>query len=480
MTATARRDEIQRHIVGTTVPAAIEAERALLGILLNDRDTLDVIEGLRSVDLYDPLHGRILGAISDRHATGSLADASILDGLFAQDEAYRQRGGMLWLQSLAEIAPGSSRAPAYAAEIRETAQRRELLKLADRMAEDVREGETTAADVIGSVEASLLAMQASTRSLELVPAGLAAARVLARLDAPEEAARGITTGLPPLDDEIGPLLPGNLILGFARPSMGKSATSENIAYNVAEQGYGAIQINVEMSEEEMAERHLSDICHHLYGSRGPKYQDIRRRRIEPGERRMLGVAQETLDRLPLRMIKRSGIKVSQLRSLCRRQAAEWARKGIKLGLVVVDHAGRVNPDERVKDRYTAQAIVSASMKELSGELDCALMALLQMSRANESREEKRPQLSDIRDAGQWEEDADIAIGFYREAYYAQRQPEPKKDLDIAEWHRARNSPTVEALILKNRAGACSTVKLWGDVARNAIRGAAPEGSLFDD
>ena len=97
-----------------------------------------------------------------------------------------------------------------------------------------------------------------------------------------------------------------------------------------------------------------------------------------------------------------------------------------------------------------------------------------MNRQNENREDKRPQLSDLRDSGSWEQDADFVIGWYREAYYAQRQTEPKKDLEWAEWDRARKSRTIEAIILKARAGACSTVNLWGDVARNAIRGEVPD------
>ena len=118
------------------------------------------------------------------------------------------------------------------------------------------------------------------------------------------------------------------------------------------------------------------------------------------------------------------------------------------------------------------------MKELADELGCVVFGLNQMNRQNESREDKRPQLSDLRDSGAWEQDADAVIGFYREAYYAERRPEPKKDVEIAEWLRAKASRTVEAIILKARFGECTTISLWGDLGRNAIRGAAPEGDLL--
>jgi replicative DNA helicase len=101
-----------------------------------------------------------------------------------------------------------------------------------------------------------------------------------------------------------------------------------------------------------------------------------------------------------------------------------------------------------------------------------------LNRETEKRDDKRPKLSDIRDSGAWEQDADVVIAFYREAYYARQQLEPKKDLEWSEWDRARKSPTIEAIILKARAGPPQTVKLWGDVARNAIRSRAPDGDLL--
>ncbi|HYF09524.1 MAG TPA: DnaB-like helicase C-terminal domain-containing protein [Acetobacteraceae bacterium] len=485
MTATARRDDIQRHIVGPSAPAALAAERTLIGIVLQDPGALDLIDDLNPPHFYEPLHGRLWAAIRSRHAAGSIADQMLLDGQFAADESYRAAGGLMWLDNLIEVAPGASRAATYAAEIREAAQRRELLKLADKISDQVGEGESTAADVIGVAEAALLAMQVSSRVLEPVTAAFAAARVLEALDAPAEAVVGIRTGLAPLDEELGPLMGGDLILGAGRPSMGKSAAAGCIAYNIAEQGYGVIEINGEMTAEQMAQRHLSDICHHHWGSQGPEYRDMRRRNITADQRRMLGRAQEILQPLPLVMLKRAGLKLSQLRSIARRQASLWARSNIKLGALIIDHMGLVRPDANVRDRYEAQTLISNGTKELAEELDCPIFALNQMNRENEKREDKRPQLSDLRDSGSWEQDADVVIGWYREAYYAQRQAEPKggvpgskEDAIWADWDRARRSQVVEAIILKNRAGACSTVKLWGDVARNAIRGRAPEGDLL--
>lgn len=488
MRSSLRRDDIQAHIVGTDVPAAVEAEKALLGIVLANRDAVDLIDGLRPEHFYVPLHGRLWAAVLQRVRSGSFADAALLDGQFAMDEAYRANGGLLWLQSLGDLAPGISRAVAYAADVREAAQLRDLLKLADKLADDVREGEAGAADIIGTAEASLLAMQASSRKLELVSGGAASAKVLAYLDAPPEAVYGVKTGLAPLDEQLGPLLPGDLVLMMGATSMGKSAAAACVAWNIADAGYGVIEANGEMDDQQMAQRHLADICHMAYGTDGPEYRELRRRNVTHDQRRMLQHAHERLASRPLRMIKRAGLRLSQLRSIARRQAAEWARQDVPLGALIVDHVGLLRPDVTSRNRYEDQTVISNAMKEMADELGCVVICLNQMNRENSKRDDKRPQLADLRDSGSWEQDADIVIGFHREQYYAQRTPEPQvtktgkagdeQQLAWAEWDRARRSRTVEAIILKNRAGPCLTVKLWGDVARNAIRAEAPEGALF--
>jgi replicative DNA helicase len=462
------------------MPSNMEAEQAVLGAILMDNDAFHAVEGLSGAQFFEPFHGRLFDAIGRKVSAGQIADIILLADDFhgGQDRAFVELGGVTYLGELLDRAPHPSTANAYAKSVIEAAQRRDLILLSSDLGAAARDPAMPAEDAIGLAEAQLLAMQVHSRPMTLTSAGQAAERVLAYLDAPQEAVNGIRTGIAPLDEELGPLLPGNLVLLAGRPSMGKSAFAECVALNISEQGYGVIQINGEMSVEEMAQRHLTDIAHRMYGAKGPEYRDIRRRRIGYDQRSMLGKAHEVLQPLPLQMLKRPGLKLSQLRSIARRQAAAWSRKDVPLGALIVDHVGLLKPDAQVRDRYEAQTIISNSMKELADELGCPVIGLNQMNRENEKREEKRPQLSDLRDSGSWEQDADFVIGFYREAYYAQRMAEPKKDLEWAEWDRQRKSRTIEAIILKARSGACLTVKLWADVARNAIRGGAPEGELF--
>lgn len=458
---------------GSRAPANLDLEHAVLGIALYDNEAIHVMEGLGPDHFHEPAHGRIWATITDLLAKGMMADPIMVSGRMTSDQALTEFGGIGFLADLVDQAPPSSSAATFAREIIQLAQRRDLIKLAEQVIENARQDED-ALRSIGLAEAGLLAMQVKSRPLELITASQASAKVLADLDAPEEARTGIKTGIEALDEALGPLLPGNLLLLMGRPSMGKSAAAECIALNIAASGHGVIQINGEMSPEEMTQRHLTDICQARWGYRGPEYRDIRRRRIGHTQREMLQKAHGALEGLPLAMLKRPGLKLSQLRSIARRQAAAWARKGVTLGALIVDHVGLLHPDQSLRDRYADQTVVSNAMKELADELQCVVIGLNQMNRQNENRDDKRPQLSDLRDSGSWEQDADFVIGWYREAYYAQRQTEPKKEEEIGTWLNAKASKKVEAIILKARAGECLTVNLWGDVARNAIRSQAPE------
>ncbi|MCC4295836.1 replicative DNA helicase [Brevundimonas aurantiaca] len=480
------RDEAQ---AARAVPSNIEAEQALLGCVMFDNEVFYRLDRLDPGQFYEPFHQRLWGAIASNIASGMLAEPTTLMDRFKTDPAFEEFGGLRYLADLVDRAPPSGNAPSYARSIIDNALRRQISILGDALRSEAPDPDEDPRDIIGKAESSLLAMQVSNRETRLVSAGEASSRVLAELDAPKEERGGIRTGLEPLDQMLGPLLPGDLALLMGRPSMGKSAAAECIAINIAAPGWaeyinkadmmpeatqGVIQINGEMSPEQMVRRHLTDIAFSAWMGDGPKYSDIRKGEINYDQRQMLGRADEVLRRMPMTMLRRR-LKMSELRSLARRQAAEWHRKGVSLSALIIDHVGLVKPDGGRMDRYEAQTEISNGLKELAEELQCVVIGLNQMNRENEKREDKRPQLSDLRDSGSWEQDADFVIGFYREAYYAQRQPEPKKDLEWDAWDRARKSRTIEAIVLKAREGECGTAMLWGDVARNAIRGAEPKG-----
>lgn len=462
-------------------PASLEAEQGLLGAVIYDNEVFHQIEGLQAEHFHEPLHGLIWQACAELIGKGVLVDPVKLQERLMPEPAFHQLGAMGYLLDMTMQAPAHSVAVSYAPIIRDAAIRRELIKLADEVKNIAMAAPGQSGELLAFIERATLAMQVTSRETTLVSAGQASARVLEALDAPIDQGGGILTGLAPLDQQLGPLLAGDLLLLMGRPSMGKSAAAECIALNIAETGFGVIQINGEMTPEQMARRHQTDVCFRLFGAKGPKYSDIRKRNVTYDQRRMLTKAHEIIEPLPLEMIKRR-LKLAQLRSIVRRQVAAWVRQDIPLGAVIVDHVGLLMADTPRLERYEAQTEISNGLKELADELQCVIIGLNQMNRENERREDKRPQLSDLRDSGSWEQDADFVIGFYREAYYASREPEPKSvgargsksDLSWDDWDRRRKSKTIEAIVLKAREGECGTAELWGDVARNAIRGAPPE------
>lgn len=475
-----------------SLPHSLEAEQGLLGILMFDNEVFHRLDRMDPAQFFEPFHQRMFAVIAAKISAGGLAEPTVVSDALGQDPAFSDFGGRKYLVDLVDRAPPSASGKAYAKLIADHALRRQIARLGDQLRGDAPNPDEEPHDLIGKAEASLLAMQVSNRETRLFSAGEASSRVLAELDMPKEHRGGILTGLAPVDRMLGPLLPGDLLLLMGRPSMGKSAAAECVAVNIAAPGWqdfvtqaaampvatsGVIQINGEMSPEQMARRHLTDIAFSAWQAKGPKYSDIRKGEVSFDQRQMLGRADEVLQRMPITMLRRR-LKLSELRSLARRQAAEWHRSGVGLSALIIDHVGLLKPDGGRMDRYEAQTEISNGLKELAEELQCVVIGLNQMNRENEKRDDKRPQLSDLRDSGSWEQDADFVIGFYREAYYAQRQPEPKKDLEWSEWDRARKSRTIEAIVLKAREGECGTAMLWGDVARNAIRGIEPEGGLL--
>lgn len=480
----------------SALPSNLEAEQALLGAVLFDNTALHRIEVEVMPDHFnEPFHGRMWFAMADGIGKGVLVEPIGLLSLFREDPAFQELGGIRYLADLVDRAPPASEAPHYAGLVHAMATRRELIRIGDEIGRRARlDYGSDAAAMLEEAESALLGIHRDGGRHRLTTAAEAASGVLSWLDTPTADAGGVLTGLGPLDEHLGPLLAGDLVVLAGRPAMGKSAMGGVIAANVAcpdldafcageRQDFrvaGVIEINGEMSVGQMARRHLTDIAQRLYQSGAPSYSDIRRRRIGDIARSRLGRAAEVFGALPVMSLKRTGMTLSALRMVIRRQMSTWERAGIPTGLVVIDHVGLLKADDPRMSRYEAQTAISNGLKELADELAIPILALAQLNRETEKRDSKRPTLADLRDSGAWEQDADVVIGVYRDAYYAQKEPEPKDTgkpdsrLEWGEWDRRRKSKTIEAVLLKVREGDTGTVELWGDMRTNAIRAAAPE------
>lgn len=478
---------IEDDIRASRPPGNIEAEHALLGAILYENSALDAVDGMVSALAFvEPYHGRLYTHARELIQRGQLADPLTLASKVERDPAFADMGGMRFLVDLVERAPPASNAPDYARIIQELWQRRALAGIGDlvgRMARG-RDGDIPADKIIEEAERELLALQMSDRRVQLLSAREAVDRVIEELENPSSAP-GVMTGIDTLDEELGGLMPGELWLLAGRPSMGKSALAGALALNVALRGFhpdgsrlGVCEISGEMTEAQMMRRHITDYAFDLHGLDAPEYRNVRRRRLEDYEREaFLRSAHDLRELRTLYSVKRTGMTIGTLRSLIRRQVALWRREGIKPGLIVVDHVGLIRPDLEQRSRTEAQTEVAIRLKELADELGVVILALVQLNRSLEARDDKRPTLPDLRDAGAWEENADGVMGVYRDAYYATREQEPKKHDARIEWEERKASKIVEVLLLKVREGSSGVVRLWGDMGRNVIRSKEPD-SIF--
>ena len=466
-------------------PSDLQAEFSLIGILIYENSALELIPDELSPDhFYEPTNGRIFETIRNIIRAGAMADPITVSHKLLHDDGFGTLGGRNFLFDCVTSAPPQTNICDYANLIIELWRRRELIRLGDYITKSARSG-GVAADLIFNSEKTLGDLNNSVSTARLVSAEEAVARVRLQLDNPERAA-GVMTGLLPIDEVSGGFMPGELWLGAGRPGMGKSAVCNSTALHIARHGrspegepLGVIEIGSEMTVEQMMRRHLCDLAFELYGKDAPNYSTVRKRMMSEAQRNAFMAASRQMAQLgTLYSIYRTGLTVATLRAIIRRQASAWRRKGIKPGLVTVDHVGLLRPSSAARGRTEAQGEVARELKELAGELEIPIFALVQLNRQVESRDDKRPTLPDLRDSGEWEENADGVIGFYREAYYARREGEPKNYDRKAEWEARCESKFVDAIFMKIREGEMQTVKLWADMGRNAIRSAAPD-SYYD-
>lgn len=461
-------------------PASIEFEQAVLGILLYAPESFAEVDGLVGTsDFFEPFHGRLFDAIGRRSRAGRLVEATMLAEVFSVDPAFNDLGGVRYLADLIDRCPPTGQVAEYARHLRSLALRRQVLEICAELANKAAsDAESTGEELLAEMERRILGTAAAKADVTLTTFAQAAARVIEAIDHPEERPT-LKTGLYKIDEPTGGFEKGDLIVIGARPSMGKSALASCIALNLSTAGHGVVEVNGEMKVDQMTRRHLTDWAYTRYGDAGPTYRDIRRRILTEGQKTVLRQCERELRALPLDMMKRTGLTLSRARSILRRKKMVWEDAGVPFTAVVFDHVGLMAPEANGgRSRVEDQTALSYGLKALADDLDCVVFALAQLNRKVEEREDKRPQLADLRDSGSWEQDADMVIGIYRDAYYARREAEPKRPDKLAEWLSRCSSTTVEAIFLKMREGDVAVAKLFADIGRNAIRDEAPEFVLI--
>ncbi|MBL4811861.1 MAG: replicative DNA helicase [Rhodobacteraceae bacterium] len=455
-----------------TVPHSIEAEQQILGAILTNNDVFDRISTILTADhFYEPVHGRIFDIAGQRIRRNSLASPVTLKTFLEDDAGLKELGGAAYLARLAGAAISAFAARDYAQMIYDLAVRRELIALGQDIAAraskvDV-ENEPTEQIVEAEQALYKLAEQGTSEQgfqsfLRAVTNAVQNANAAYGRDG---GLAGISTGLDDLDKKLGGLHKSDLLILDGRPSMGKTALATNIAFNVAKAyrkgimpdgNEGAVNggvvgfYSLEMSAEQLAARILSE------ASEVPSEQ-IRRGDMTEGEFRRFVEAAKDLESCPLFIDDTAALPISQLAARARR-----LKRTHGLDVLIVDYLQLVRPATAKDSRVNEVSEITQGLKAIAKELDIPVIALSQLSRQVENREDKRPQLSDLRESGSIEQDADVVMFVYREEYYKEREKPSDHELEkMAAWQddMERLHGKAEIVIGKQRHGPIGTVDL---------------------
>ncbi|SFJ59970.1 replicative DNA helicase [Sphingomonas sp. NFR04] len=483
---------------GLSLPQNVEAEAALLGaMMIDNRVAEDVLQKLRPEHFFEPLHGRIYEQITLLVGDNRLATPVTLRPLFAHDAAMKELGGPAYLAQLTGNPASLIGARSFADQIYDLAQLRALVDVGRGMVEG-------ALDTSQDINPSKQIEQAELKLYQVAEQGDTDAGVKSFTRAATLAVKqaekamnsgggisGITTGLSDLNASTGGFNRSDLLILAGRPGMGKTSLATNIAFNAAKRymddldagiaedksiGAPVAFFSLEMSADQLAMRILSEQAEVVS-------EKLRTGQLSNAEFQKFARAAGDLERLPLFIDDTPGLTIAALRTRARR-----LKRQHKIGMVIVDYLQLLTGSAKASGDGRVQEIseISRGLKTLAKELHVPVLALSQLSRAVESREDKRPQLSDLRESGSIEQDADIVLFVYRDEYYHDFKAPTKvpdgtetaeERMAYEEWQAKQlevaNKATV--IIAKQRHGATGSVHMRFDRQFTKFSDLAPEG-----
>nr|WP_116132646.1 replicative DNA helicase [Tropicimonas sp. IMCC34043] len=454
------------------LPHNIEAEQQLLGAILTNNDIYDRVASILSAEhFFDPVHARIYEVASTRIVKNMQATPVTLKSFLEDDAGLRELGGPAYLAKLAGAAIASFAARDYAQIVYDLAIRRELIALG-------RDISAKAANVDVASEPKAQIVEAEQALYKLGEDGRTEQGFQSFLRAVTDAVEvayaayqrdgglaGLSTGLDDLDKKLGGLHRSDLLILAGRPSMGKTSLATNIAFNIAKSyrrgtlpdgSEGTVNggvvgfFSLEMSAEQLAARVLSE------AAEVPSEQ-IRRGDMTEEEFRRFVSAAKTLEACPLYIDDTPAVPISQLAARARR-----LKRTHGLDVLFVDYLQLVRPASAKDNRVNEVSEITQGLKAIAKELDIPVVALSQLSRQVENRDDKRPQLSDLRESGSIEQDADVVMFVYRGEYYKEREKPSEDNLEaMAKWQEdmERQHGRAEVIIGKQRHGPIGNVEL---------------------
>jgi replicative DNA helicase len=472
-----------------SMPANLEAEQALLGALLYDNAAYERLsDRLAPHHFHEPFHQRMYAAIEAHIRKGQLAEPILLADEFKRDPAFEELGGLRYLADMVDRAPPAANAPDYARAIYDLALRRELIRIGGDIsvtAQQTGDSELTARDQIEAAETALYTLaESGTSSTGFVPFADAlrgAIDMAAEAYSRDGGLAGISTGLIDLDQKLGGLHPSDLLILAGRPSMGKTALATNIAFHVARNyawepqpdgskktvnGGVVAFFSLEMSAEQLSMRLLAEVS-------GVSSDRLRKGEIDASEFGRVRDAAIEIQDSPLYIDDTGGLAIGKLAARSRRLKRQYG-----LDLIVVDYLQLITGDSKGNDnRVQEVSMITQGLKALAKELAVPIIALSQLSRQVENREDKRPQLSDLRESGSIEQDADVVMFVYREAYYKGRAEPREGSPEHLAWQEEMDQIVnlAEVIIGKQRHGPIGTVKLHFNADLTKFGNLAREG-----
>ncbi len=424
--------QIDAQVIGRIPPHSIEAEQSVLGAMILDKEAINTaVEIIKPEDFYKEANKEIFEAIIDLYNKNEPVDLITLSEELKRRGTLENIGGVTYLADLSSIVGTTANTKYYCKIVEEKSILRRLIKSCDEIILKSYEDSDEVNAIIEKAEKAIFDITQGKHREGFSPLNEVLLSSFSQIEeraANQDALTGITTGFIDLDHKLSGLQKSDLVLVAARPSMGKTAFALNIASNAALKGGAKVAIfSLEMSKEQLVQRMISSTSH-------VDLQKIISGRLSEDEWLQIINAIGPLSQAQIFIDDTAGISLMEMKAKCRRLKIEHG-----LDLVLIDYLQLMQSESRHESRQQEISAISRGLKALAKELDCPVVALSQLSRAPELRSDHRPILSDLRESGAIEQDADVVLFLYRDEYY--NQDSEKKNIGEVIIAKHRNGPT---------------------------------------
>ena len=446
------------------LPSNIEAEQAVIASILVSNDIYDEISPiLNPQKFFDPIHVKLYETIEKLISKGLLANPITLKNHFENNEGLKELGGQEYLIKITKFSTSVKQAIDYANIVQEMHVRRELIKISQSVLDEASTNadvSTSGVEIIQNAEKSLFDLaerghfnQSFIKFESALKQTIEMAKSAYQND---EGIVGVPTGLTDLDARLGGMHKQDLIIIAGRPSMGKTALATNIAFhaakNIEKKGTKSTVafFSLEMSSEQLSTRILSE-------QSKIRSNDIRRGKVSEKEFEQFIETSKNIFELPLYIDETPAVTIATISNRSRR-----IKRLFGLELIVIDYIQLMKSDRKMEfNRVQEISEITQGLKALAKELNVPVLALSQLSRQVEHRDDKKPQLADLRESGSIEQDADVVMFIFREAYYLERKEPTLGSIEHAEWQQKMNeiSSLADIMISKQRHGPTGNVKV---------------------